>query len=71
MQVGSLVEWIGTDGTVEDGYGVVLDVNDKHVKVYWLELEGETHLSLSEGTVIYENDGLDIQKNRLREVVCE
>ena len=71
MQVGSLVEWIGADGTAEEGYGVVLDVNDRHVKVYWLRIEDETHLSLSEGTVVYENDGEDIQRDKLREVVCE
>lgn len=70
MRVGSLVEWLGSDGTAEEGYGIVLEVNDRHVKVYWLRIEDETHLSLADGTVIYENDGFDIQRNRLIEVVC-
>ena len=70
MRVGSLVEWIGSDGTAEEGYGVVLEVNDRHVKVYWLRIEDETHLSLTEGTVTYENDGADIQLNKLVEVIC-
>jgi hypothetical protein len=71
MQVGSLVEWKGGSGEVEEGYGVVIEVTDKHVKVYWLRIEDETHLSLTEGTVVYENDGADIQTNRLMEVICE
>jgi len=70
MQVGTLVEWLGSDGTAEEGYGIVLEINDRHVKVYWLRIEDETHLSLDMGTVVYENDGEDIQRNRLVEVKC-
>lgn len=71
MRVGSLVEWLGSDGTAEEGYGIVLEINDIHVMVYWLRIEDETHLSLSEGTVCYENDGEDIQRNKLVEVICK
>jgi len=71
MRVGSLVEWIGGDGTAEEGYGIVLEINDRHVKVYWLRIEDETHLSLTEGTVDYQTDGADIKLNRLVEVICE
>jgi len=71
MRVGSLVEWIGSAGTAEEGYGIVIEVNDKHIKVYWLRIEDETHLSLDMGTVVYENDGADIQTNRLVEVICK
>ena len=70
MQVGSLVEWLGSDGAVEEGYGIVLEINDRHVMVYWLRIEDETYLSLTEGTVCYENNGEDIQRNRLVEVKC-
>ncbi len=70
MRVGSLVEWIGGNGIAEEGYGIVLEVNDRHVKVYWLRIEDETHLSLTEGTVVYENDGADIQLNKVMEVTC-
>ena len=70
MRVGSLVEWIGGNGIAEEGYGIVLEVNDRHVKVYWLRIEDETHLSLTEGTVVYENDGADIQLNKVMEVAC-
>ena len=69
MQVGSLVEW-QVNGEIEEGYGIVLEVNDIHIKVYWLRIEDETHLSLTEGTVCYENNGEDIQRNRLVEVKC-
>ena len=72
MRVGSLVEWRGCVGAkAEEGYGIVLEVNDRHVKVYWLRIEDETHLSLTEGTVCYENDGADIRSNNLVEVLCE
>ena len=70
MRVGSLVEW-QVNGGVEEGYGIVLEVNDMHIKVYWLRIEEETHLSLTEGTVCYELDGADIQNNNLVEVSCE
>tara|TARA_B100001094_G_scaffold273025_1_gene279193 strand:+ start:356 stop:571 length:216 start_codon:yes stop_codon:yes gene_type:complete len=70
VRVGSLVEWIGGNGIAEEGYGIVLEVNDRHVKVYWLRIEDETHLSLTEGTVVYENDGADIQLNKVMEVTC-
>ena len=70
MQVGSLVEWLGSDGTAEEGYGIVLEINDIHVMVYWLRIEDETHLSLNEGTVYYPLDGADIQNNNLVEVKC-
>ena len=70
MRVGSLVEWIGGSGEAEEGYGVVIEVTYKHVKVYWLRIEDETHLSLTEGTVVYEKDGADIKLNRLVEVIC-
>ena len=71
MRVGSLVEWIGGNGIAEEGYGIVLEVNNRHVKVYWLRIEDETHLSLTEGTVVYENDGADMRRNKLVEVICE
>jgi len=71
MRVGSLVEWRGSDGDIEEGYGIVLDINNKYVKVYWLRIEDETHLSLTDGTVIYANDEEDIQRNRLVEVACK
>ena len=70
MRVGSLVEWIGGSGEAEEGYGVVLEVNDRHVKVYWLRIEDETHLSLTEGTVEYQKDGADMKLNKLVEVLC-
>ena len=70
MQVGSLVEWRGGNGEAEEGYGIVIEVNDKHIKVYWLRIEDETHLSLDMGTVVYENDGADIQLNKVVEVLC-
>ena len=70
MQVGSLVEW-QVNGEIEEGYGIVLEVNDIHIKVYWLRIEDETYLSLTEGTVCYENNGEDIQRNRLVEVICK
>ena len=70
MHVGSLVEWLGSDGAVEEGYGIVLEINDRHVMVYWLRIEDETYLSLTEGTVCYKNDCFDIQRNRLVEVKC-
>ena len=70
MRVGSLVEWIGDNGIAEEGYGIVLEVNDRHVKVYWLRIEDETHLSLSEGIVVYEKDGADMRRNKLVEVIC-
>ena len=70
MQVGSLVEW-QVNGDVEEGYGIVLEVNDIHVKVYWLRIEDETHLSLTEGTVCYPLDGADIENNNLVEVICK
>lgn len=70
MQVGTLVEWLGSDGTPEEGYGIILEVNDRHIKVYWLRIEDVTHLSLDMGTVVYKNDGEDIQRNRLVEVKC-
>ena len=69
MRVGSLVEW-QVNGEVEEGYGIVLELNDIHIVVYWLRIEDETHLSLTEGTVCYENNGEDIQRNRLVEVKC-
>ena len=67
MQVGSLVEW-QVNGEIEEGYGIVLEVNDIHIVVYWLRIEDETHLSLKDGTVCYENDGEDIQRNRLEKI---
>ena len=70
MQVGSLVEW-QVNGEVEEGYGIVLEINDIHIVVYWLRIEDETHLSLNEGTVYYPLDGADIENNNLVEVICE
>ena len=69
MQVGTLVEW-QVNGDVEEGYGIVLDVNDIHIMVYWLRIEDETHLSLKDGTVCYPLDGADIENNNLVEVKC-
>ena len=69
MRVGSLVEW-QVNGDVEEGYGIVLDVNDIHIMVYWLRIEDETHLSLKDGTVCYPLDGADIKANNLVEVKC-
>ena len=71
MQVGSLVEWIGADGTAEEGYGIVLDIDRNQVTVYWLRIEDETHLTLTEGTVTYINGVDDHQRNRVVEVVCK
>ena len=68
MQVGSLVEW-QVNGEIEEGYGIVLDVNDIHIVVYWLRIEDETHLSLKDGTVCYPMDKKEI--SHLVEVVCE
>ena len=70
MRVGTLVEW-QVNGGVEEGYGIVFEVNDIHIKVYWLRIENYTHLSLADGTVCYELDGADIQNNNLVEVSCE
>ena len=70
MRVGSLVEW-QVNGEVEEGYGIVLEVNDIHIMVYWLRIEDETHLSLKDGTVCYPLDGADIQNNNLVEVICK
>ena len=70
MQVGSLVEW-QVNGDVEEGYGIVLDVNDIHIMVYWLRIEDETHLTLTQGTVTYFNGVDDHQRNRVVEVVCK
>ena len=70
MRIGTLVEW-QVNGGVEEGYGIVLEVNDIHIKVYWLRIENCTHLSLADGTVCYELDGADIQNNNLVEVSCE
>ena len=68
MQVGSLVEW-QVNGEIEEGYGIVLEVNDIHIVVYWLRIEDETHLSLTDGTVFYPIDRKEI--DHLVEVVCE
>ena len=70
MRVGSLVEW-QVNGEVEEGYGIVLEINDIHIVVYWLRIEDETHLSLNEGTVYYPLDGADIENNNLVEVICK
>ena len=70
MRVGSLVEWRGADGEIEEGYGIVLDINDKHIKVYWLRIEDETHLTLADGTVTYINSVDDYKRNRIVEVIC-
>ena len=70
MRVGSLVEW-QVNGEIEEGYGIVLEVNDIHIKVYWLRIEDETHLSLTEGTVCYELDGDDQDGKHIVEVVCK
>ena len=70
MRVGSLVEW-QVNGDVEEGYGIVLEVNDIHVMVYWLRIEDETHLTLTEGTVTYIKGVDDTQRNRVVEVVCK
>ena len=70
MRVGSLVEW-QVNGDVEEGYGIVLEVNDMHIIVYWLRIEDETHLSLKDGTVCYELDGADINANNIVEVKCK
>jgi len=70
MRVGTLVEW-QVNGDVEEGYGIVLEVNDIHVMVYWLRIEDETHLSLTEGTVCYPIDGVEVQRNNLVEVICK
>ena len=71
MRVGSLVEWIGSDGTAEEGYGIVLDIDKNQVTVYWLRIEDETHLTLTQGTVTYFNGVDDHQRNRVVEVVCK
>ena len=70
MRIGSLVEW-QVNGDIEEGYGIVLEVNDIHIMVYWLRIEDETHLSLKDGTVCYPLDGADIQNNNLVEVICK
>ena len=70
MRVGSLVEWIGSDGTAEEGYGIVLDIDKNQVTVYWLRIEDETHLTLTQGTVTYFNGVDDHQRNRVVEVTC-
>ena len=70
MRVGSLVEW-QVNGEVEEGYGIVLEANDIHIMVYWLRIEDETHLSLTDGTVCYPMDGADIENNNLVEVICK
>ena len=70
MRVGSLVEW-QVNGEVEEGYGIVLEANKIHIKVYWLRIEDETHLSLTDGTVCYPMDGADIENNNLVEVICK
>ena len=70
MRVGSLVEW-QVNGDVEEGYGIVLEVNEIHIMVYWLRIEDETHLSLKDGTVCYPLDGADIENNNLVEVICK
>ena len=71
MRVGSLVEWIGSDGTAEEGYGIVLDIDKNQITVYWLRIEDETHLTLTEETVTYINGVDDTQRNRVVEVVCK
>ena len=71
MKTGSLVEWIGANGTAEEGYGIVFEATDKHVKVYWLRIEDETYLTLNDGTVVYSLDGVDIKTKRLVEVTCK
>ena len=70
MQVGSLVEWLGSDGTAEEGYGIVLDIDKNQITVYWLRIEDETHLTLTEGTVTYINGIDNHQRNRVVEVKC-
>ena len=70
MRVGSLVEW-QVGGEAEEGYGIVIEVNDMHIKVYWLRIEDETHLSLADGTVCYELDGDDQDGKHIVEVACE
>ena len=70
MRVGTLVEW-QVGGEVEEGYGIVLEINDKYIIVYWLRIEDETHLSLADGIVKYPLNGADIESNHLVEVVCE
>ena len=70
MRIGTLVEW-QVNGDVEEGYGIVLEANNIHIKVYWLRIEDETHLSLADGTVCYELDGADIENNNLVEVSCK
>jgi len=65
------VEWIGSDGTTEEGYGIVLDIDKNQVTVYWLRIEDETHLTLTQGTVTYINGVDDHQRNRVVEVVCK
>ena len=70
MQVGSLVEW-QVGGEVEEGYGIVLEINDKYIIVYWLRIEDETHLTLAEGIVKYPLHGADVQNNNLVEVICK
>ena len=70
MRVGSLVEW-QVNGEVEEGYGIVLEVNDIHIMVYWLRIEDDTYLSLHDGTVCYPLDGADIENNNLVEVICK
>ena len=71
MRVGSLVEWRGADGEMEEGYGIVLDIDKNQITVYWLRIEDETHLTLTEGTVTYLNGVDDYQRNRVVEVVCK
>jgi len=68
MRVGSLVEW-QVNGEVEEGYGIVLEANKIHIKVYWLRIEDETHLSLTDGIVAYPSEHADIK--HLVEVLCK
>ena len=71
MQVGTLVEWKGSNGQIEEGYGVVINSNKDVTTVYWLRIEDETHLSLAEGTVNYPNHEIGCLCDCIVEVICK
>ena len=71
MRVGTLVEWKGSNGEIEEGYGVVINSNKDITTVYWLRIEDETHLSLAEGTVTYSNSDIGCLCDCIVEVICK